>query len=95
MASKYHYYVLVLTMAGPVFVTGEEGHNWARWEKTEPPMEFPRDYARDMVIGLNLNGHMAMVVSQPFEMETQPYRYELGQFKWQMKEELENEKAGV
>lgn len=87
MAKKTnYYYVLVLTKTGPVFVTGEGDHHMAYWDRSKPPMELSRDYAKDMVIGLNLNGHMAFTVVMPFELETQPYCYDLGKFVWQMNE---------
>ena len=87
MAKKTnYYYVLVLTMAGPVFVTGVGDHHTAYWDRSKPPMELSRDYAKDMVLGLNLNGHMAYSVVLPFELDTQPYRYDLGKFVWQMNE---------
>ena len=84
---KNYYYVLVMTNHGPVFVTGIPERRTAQWDKLEKPMEFSRDYARDVTIGLCVNGHMAYTVCQPYELNNQPYRYELGELEFKEKEE--------
>ena len=80
--SKYHYYVLVLTGHGPVFVTDIPERNFAKWDKLQPPMEFSKTYAEDVALGLNLNGYTACMVVYPFEMEHQLFMYDKGQFEW-------------
>ena len=91
MAKKESYwYVLVLTNEGPVFVTKESEHKTAHWEKTEKPKEFNQSYAKDMAFGLMVNGYTAFAVCNRFELDNQPYRYNMGNFEWKMKGE-ENE----
>lgn len=38
--TKYHYYVMVFTSTGPVFVTDIGEHKTAYWKRTEKPKEF-------------------------------------------------------
>ena len=89
MASKkknYHY-VLVFTNGGPVYVTDiESGSHWAHWKKEDKPMEFSATYAEDLVLGLNLNGHHAVLIKSKFEIDRQPYRYEAYECKFEKKE---------
>lgn len=94
MAKKVkHYYILVNTSAGPVFVTGIGDHHTAFWEKTEPPMEFSSyEYMRDVVLGLNLNGHYALAVVMEIELDHQPYLYSEGEFKWKWNKKKKDEK---
>lgn len=86
---KNHYYVLVFTDYGPVFVTGIPNRNYAEWKKEKRPMEFSKASAEDIAYGLNLNGYMAAMVVYPFEKENQLYYYENGQFQWVNKEKEE------
>lgn len=73
---KYHYYVLVFTNNGPVYVTSLNRENkYAHWNKDEEPMEFSSTYAEDLVIGLNANFHNAVLIKSRIEIDTQPYRY--------------------
>lgn len=84
MAKKSNWwYVLVLTNYGAVFVTGIPGHNTAQWEKNKKPREFSKEYAQQMAIGLCANGYLAFAVCQPFELKSQPYRYDLGEFRFE------------
>ena len=79
MASKKknHYYVLVISNNGPVFVTKVNNANkTAEWNCMEKPMEFNKYWAEDLVLGLNLNFHKAFLVSHPIEIDCQPYNYE-------------------
>ncbi len=86
MKKAYHYYVLVFTNHGPVFVTGVPNRNYAEWHKDECPMEFSRSRAEDITYGLNLNGYSSATVVYPFEQKNQPYYYENGQLEWVSKE---------
>lgn len=88
MAKKNNYYVLVFTQNGPIYVTHEGERHVAYWSKDRAPKELGKSYAEDMAIGLNWNGHLAVVVCMPFEITTQPYRYDAGGFAWK-----ENDKA--
>jgi len=80
--SKYHYYVLVLTGHGPVFVTGIPERNYAKWDKLQPPMELSKAAAEDVAMGLNLNGFTACMVVYPYTLEHQLFFYNKGQFEW-------------
>ena len=88
MATKKrnHHYVLVLTNTGPVFVTGTKPHHYAEFDKLEKPLEFSKSVAEDICLGLNLNFITAYYVCVPYELDAQPYRYDLGDFKWERKE---------
>ena len=92
MAKKKNYwYVLVMTNEGPKFVTSVSYMDkTAHWDKTEKPLEMDKERATDLALGLNLNMHAAFVVCQPFEIDRQPYRYDMGQFEWKA-EEVQNE----
>ena len=73
---KNHYYVLVISNQGPIFVTSVNNANkTAMWNWEEKPKEFDKYYAEDLVLGLNLNFHQAYLVSHPVEIDTQPYNY--------------------
>lgn len=88
MAKKKNYwYVMVMSDGGPVFVTKiNYGDRTAEWNKLEKPLEMDKDRAQDLALGLNLNFHTAYAVCQPFELVTQPYRYEEWEIEWKEKE---------
>lgn len=89
---KIHYYVLVITNAGPVFVTSKDNSSkTAYWNKDEKPLELSKTVAEDLALGLNLNMHKAYVVSLPWEEENQPYCYSLGEFEWKEKSKKKEE----
>ena len=44
------------------YVTGIPSHNRAEWMAGEPAMKLSEDYAKDIVFGLTLNGHVAAVI---------------------------------
>ena len=70
---KTHYYVLVITEAGVKFVTKiNYSDRTAEWDYKEKPIEMSKSEAEDLSLGLNLNGHMAYVVSQKWEIDKQP-----------------------
>ena len=74
---KNHYYVLVFTEKGPVYITSVDySTKYASWDKLEKPLEFSKYTAEDLCFGLNCNFHSAVVVSKPIEIENQPYRYD-------------------
>ena len=74
--NKYHYYVLVFTETGPVYVTSVDNSTKSvYWDRNETPMEFSQSYAEDLELGLNLNFHSAVLVKSRIVIENQPYRY--------------------
>lgn len=93
MAKKQNYwYVLVMTNHGPVFVTKINYSNkTAEWNKDEKPLEMDASRAKDLTLGLNLNLNSAFAVCQPFKIDAQPFRYELGEFEWKFNEGEEND----
>ena len=88
---KLHYYVLVMTNDGPMFVTRTEYHD-AYWNYKEKPMEFDKTWAEEIARGLSLNWHLAYVVAQPWEIDSQPYRYSDYKIEWKEREKEEEEK---
>lgn len=94
MAKKQNfYYVLVMTNNGPVFVTSVQYvGKTAHWNKDEKPLEMGKYQAEDLTLGLNLNFHLAFTVCSKFELDTQPYMYDKGEFEWKFKNE-EKEKT--
>ena len=80
--NKYHYYVLVLTNYGPVFVTDIPERNYAKWDKLKAPLEFSKTSAEDIALGLNLNGYTACMVVYPYEVDHQLFFYDKGRFEW-------------
>lgn len=93
-AKRCYWYVLVMTNGGPVFVTEELDHKTCRWEDTKPPMEFGAEYAKDMALGLIVNGSLAFAVCSRVELDHQPYRYDVGGFEWKFNEEKEANEDG-
>ena len=86
MAKKKNYwYVIVMTNNGAVFVTGTGNHHTATWNRKEKPREFGKEYAEEIAFGLTLNGHLAYAVETRYEVTTQPYRYNEGNFYWRRK----------
>ena len=72
----HHYYVLVFTSEGPVYVTKtDNAKKVAYWEKDQTPKEVTKSDGEWLMIGLNLNGHSAQLVCSPFEIEMHPYNY--------------------
>lgn len=93
MAKKKNcWYVMVMSDGGPAFVTKiNYGDRTAEWNKLEKPLEMDKDRAQDLTLGLNLNFHTAYAVCQPFELDTQPYRYVDWEIEWKKREEGEEE----
>ncbi len=83
--AKEYWYVIVMTKNGAVFVTGIQEHNMAEWNKTKPPRKFEKDYAKGVAFGLTVNGYLAYAVATSYELTSQPYRYEIGNFYWRRK----------
>lgn len=71
---KYHYYVLVFTDHGPVYVTKVK-YREAEWKDTEKPQELDRDFAAQIALGLTWNGNSAVPVCSTWEIDQQPYYY--------------------
>lgn len=89
---KKHYYVLVITDAGPKFVTKVNyGDKTAEWNYDEKPLEFEKVRAEDLVLGLNLNMNQAYLICQNWEIDSQPYRYDKWKISWQKRETEEEE----
>lgn len=88
--NKYHYYVLVFTEAGPVYVTSiDKEDKCAYWNKDEKPMEFSKSYAEDLELGLSLNFHSAVLIKSRIVLDNQPYRYSDFDFTFVAKKEEE------
>ena len=88
---KNHYYVLVFTNTGPVYVTGIPERNTAEWDRTKKPKELSKSTAEDMVLGLNLNSHGSVLVISKYEINNHPYWYEEGGFVWKWNKDEKNE----
>ena len=74
--TNYHYYVLVFTSEGPIYVTSVDySTKEACWNKDKAPLELSASSADDLVLGLNCNFFNAVLIRSKFEIETQPYRY--------------------
>lgn len=87
---KLHYYVLVITDAGPKFVTDVNyADKTAEWDYNEKPLELDKSWAEDLAMGLNLNFHVSFVVAQPWEIDSHPYRYSDWKIEWKEREEKE------
>ena len=81
---KYHYYVLVYTNKGPVYVTSVNNTTKvAHWDKEEKPLEMCKEIARDLCFGLSANFTSACVVEMLYELDNQPYRY--NEFEFEIK----------
>lgn len=89
---KNHYYVLVMTNEGPIFVTKVSyGDKTAEWDYKEKPLELDKSRAEELALGLNLNMHLAFLVCQQWEIESQPYRYTDYKITWTEREEDKEE----
>ena len=87
MAEKKNYwYIMVLQDYGPVFVTGFPERNTAEWDRYKKPIHMSATYAKDVAWALRLNGYQAYAVCHTYEIGGQPYRYDMGKFKWEWKE---------
>lgn len=88
--AQNHFYILVFTEDGPIYVTGlDYANKYAHWNRLEKPLEINEVKAQDVVLGLNLNGYLAQVVKSKWEIEGQPYRYKVGKMVWQTVEKEE------
>lgn len=88
MAKKYHYYVLVFTNSGPVYVTRVYNTNkMCYWSDEEKPYDFgSKSYAEDIAFGLNCNLNSCVVVVSPWEIDNHPYNYDIFDCKFERKE---------
>lgn len=48
-----------------VYVTGIPAKNYAEWKSGEKAMEFSKEYAKDICLGLCLNGYYATPMLKP------------------------------
>jgi hypothetical protein len=83
---KEWWYVLVFTEDGPKYVTGTGEHHTAMWNEDEKPMDYSKDYAKQMAIGLTWNGHSAVAVCLAYELDSHPYNYKDYEIEWKKKE---------
>ena len=84
-------YILVLADFGACFVTSMDRY-YSYWEKDKEPMNYStKKNAESYAYGLRLNGFKAFAISSKTKITRQPYRYDLGEFKW-VKKEVENER---
>lgn len=93
MAKKKNYwYVLVMTNAGPKFVTEvDNSQKMCYWDINEAPYEFgSKEYAKETAVCLTINLNYAMAVCSPYEISAQPYRYSDGHFEWVVDEERQD-----
>lgn len=88
-----HYYVLVFTNTGPVFVTKIGEGKTAYWNREEKPYEFSKNHAQTVALGLSWNGCNALPVMAPFELDQQPYRYDAYECKFIEKEQVDAEQG--
>ena len=81
---KNYWYVLVMTTAGPKFVTEVNNKDkYCYWENGKAPYEFgSKEYAKETAVCLTINFNYARAVCSPFEITEHPYRYDVGHFKW-------------
>ena len=88
---KNYWYVLVCTNEGPVLVTKVHNENkTAEWNRTEKPIDFSENWAKDLTFGLRCNFNSAFTVCSPVELDSQPYRYaDGGHFEWKWDEGAE------
>ena len=85
MASKKKnfWYVMVITEDGPAFVTKvNHSDKTAEWHKDEKPLELGEYMAKDLAMGLMCNMHLAFATVNYYELENQPYLYNIGHFEW-------------
>ena len=80
---KEFWYVLVLTEIGPRFITSVNfSDKTAEWKELEKPEELSVGWAKDLCLGLNWNGWLAYPICSQWEIDKQPYRYDVGHFEW-------------
>lgn len=72
---KFHYYVLVFTNTGPVYVTSLGEGKTAYWNREEKPYELGKYWAESVCMGLNINGYSCVMACMPYELDYQPYLY--------------------
>ena len=92
---KNHWYVLVCSSEGAMFVTSIDNSNkTAFWNKLERPKEFSESYAKDLALGLMCNGYSAYPVCAPIDGISQPYHYSKGGFEWKWNKKEDNDEKG-
>lgn len=91
---KNFWYIIVLTDEGAKFVTSlDYSTKYAKWDKTEKPLELSQSVAKDICLGLCLNGYNAFPVCSLFEVDKQPYNYTKGGFQWVWNDKQEDKKS--
>lgn len=82
---KNHYYVLVMTNYGPIFVTSvDRSDKIAHWDAKAAPLEFDKYGAEELTMGLCCNGYTVFTVYSRIPQDTQAYIYDKGHFEWHM-----------
>jgi hypothetical protein len=82
---KNFHYVLVFTQTGPVYVTSvDNASQISHWDRDKDPKALPKYYAEEIVLGLNLNGYHAVLVTSKYELY-QPYNYKYYEFSFKEK----------
>jgi len=86
--TKNYWYVLVMTNSGPTFVTKVNySDKTAEWNKDDKPLKMSMESAKDLAMGLMANLNFAFAVCNFYELENQPYRYNMGKFEWKSNKE--------
>ena len=82
---KEYWYVLVMTMEGAKFVTSVNlNDNTAKYDGNEKPKRMiDKEDASYLAIGLTVNGMWSFPVCTGYEIDKQPFRYDLGHFVWE------------
>lgn len=87
MKTERHYYILVFTDGGPVYVTKvDHTSKTSFWDCHQTPKEFSKSVAEDISYGLLLNGYLSVVAESPCEITSQPYRYDEFELKFERRE---------
>lgn len=91
-AKKNHYYVLVISEQGPIFVTKVHySDKTAEWNWKDKPLEMSKAQAEDLVLGLNLNMHQAYLACVPYEIYNHPYNYYKWEISWKEREKFDED----
>ncbi len=81
-----YWYVLVMSNEGPIFVTKVGEKKTAYWNKDEKPLEMYDERAKQMALGLTVNGNTAVAVCNPYKIDYQPYNYKYYEIKFEEKQ---------
>ncbi len=79
---KLHYYLLVFTDEGPVFLTKLLAGDRAEFNKLERPLELSKGDAEAIQYGFAWHSIASAVVVQRSEISYQPFDYKRGHWEW-------------